>query len=907
MATFHEVMQKGTMKGGTGDDVYVFDSDWSGKLTIKDTGGNDTVDLSAMSRDVVVRLSSGPGPEIEIAGDGTGNDTHCSIGDKWNFLDHLLDSIFDRYGHHFSGRGNNFIDSIIGKGAKGKYCYSGDRLDFIDAKLDKIFDKFGHGHHGRGKGIDGFLDMSLLQGRIWGWLHGKGGGKQGQVSQKAQVNWDNDSIENVLTGSGNDDITGNARANLLNSGAGNDIIRAGDGNDTLIGGAGNDTLDGGSGNDTYRFAQDWGQDTVTDSSGQDTLDFSGVTTDVNVDLLNQWATDAGNMLTWTGMIEDVITGSGHDILTGNAADNLLQGGDGNDTYRMADNGGRDVIVDSGGNDTLDLSLVAENGATVDLNAQIAAYGANAVTWDNNAIENVIGTATDDMLTGNAGDNQLQGGAGHDTLIGGTGNDTLDGGEGDDTYLYDGNWGHDTIVDSGGRDFLDFSTSTNNLTVDLTNGLVTDGTNTVTIQGDLEMVVTGSGDDVLVGNLESNILNGGDGNDTYRFHNFWLNDTIIDSGGEDTIDFSPMLYAGVNVNLVSRIAEAEAWYGSHTIQWEENAIEHVIGTHYGDLIMGNNVNNRLIGGEGDDTLMGGMGDDTLDGGTWHDTYVFNDNWGHDVVYESNGRDTFDFGSVTANMTVDLLNRVATDGFNTVTWTTDIEHATTGSGNDVLTGSLVNNILNGGGGDDTYIFSNYWLEDIIIDSSGVDTIDFSRMRLAGVNVNLTSNDEAEAWYGPHSINWENDAIEHVIATHMADILAGNNHDNRIEAGDGNDTISGGGGNDTLLGGTGHDLYHGFADDFGSDIISDASGGLDILDLSQYTLSQVASWQAVDSNGDTFVDSLAMDFAGGNQILIENYFNNTSTDDDTSDAGTGLIEKLVFADDGDVNFVQVQQLIV
>ena len=52
-------------------------------------------------------------------------------------------------------------------------------------------------------------------------------------------------IENASGGSGNDQITGNAAANILQGGSGND---------TLYGGGGNDTLDGGTGIDTASYA-----------------------------------------------------------------------------------------------------------------------------------------------------------------------------------------------------------------------------------------------------------------------------------------------------------------------------------------------------------------------------------------------------------------------------------------------------------------------------------------------------------------------------------------------------------------------------------------------------------------------------------------------------------------------------
>ena len=57
------------------------------------------------------------------------------------------------------------------------------------------------------------------------------------------------SFENVIGGSGNDEITGDNLANSLHGGAGKDTISGLRGNDRLFGDAGNDKLIGGEGSD----------------------------------------------------------------------------------------------------------------------------------------------------------------------------------------------------------------------------------------------------------------------------------------------------------------------------------------------------------------------------------------------------------------------------------------------------------------------------------------------------------------------------------------------------------------------------------------------------------------------------------------------------------------------------------
>jgi serralysin len=94
-------------------------------------------------------------------------------------------------------------------------------------------------------------------------------------------------ITNIITGSGDDTITGNASDNEVHGGAGNDTISGGIGNDrlygdagddTLIGDSGNDLLDGGAGTDVltggtgsdiFFDAAGYGADTVTDFSHAD--------------------------------------------------------------------------------------------------------------------------------------------------------------------------------------------------------------------------------------------------------------------------------------------------------------------------------------------------------------------------------------------------------------------------------------------------------------------------------------------------------------------------------------------------------------------------------------------------------------------------------------------------------------
>ncbi|USG59738.1 M10 family metallopeptidase C-terminal domain-containing protein [Sneathiella marina] len=146
------------------------------------------------------------------------------------------------------------------------------------------------------------------------------------------------SIENIIAGSGNDMILGNAENNILDGGVGSDTLFGGGGNDILIGNFGFDSFDGG--------------------SGVDTADFSYSSENWNINLVFGLATVAGGAENLVS-IENIIAGSGNDIIVGNAVNSIFKGGDGADIYQFARGGGQDVIDDyatDGATDTLVLDI-----------------------------------------------------------------------------------------------------------------------------------------------------------------------------------------------------------------------------------------------------------------------------------------------------------------------------------------------------------------------------------------------------------------------------------------------------------------------------------------------------------------------------------------------------------------------
>ena len=225
-----------------------------------------------------------------------------------------------------------------------------------------------------------------------------------------------DDVEVVVGGAGDDVLTG---------GDGADMLLGGNGADTLTGGLGNDSLIGGNGLDWFlEGSAPNGSDVFNGGAGLDTIDYSGRVAPVAVTMDGASANDGDTLGEGDNVaadIENVLGGAGNDVLTGNASNNRISGGPGND-----------VIAGGAGYDILSYASSA-SGVTATLpdpSLGAPSTGNGAVGESDSidaSIENLTGSAHDDVLTGNRAANELSGGAGNDTLIGGAGDDILEGG------------------------------------------------------------------------------------------------------------------------------------------------------------------------------------------------------------------------------------------------------------------------------------------------------------------------------------------------------------------------------------------------------------------------------------------------------------------------------------------------
>jgi hypothetical protein len=155
-------------------------------------------------------------------------------------------------------------------------------------------------------------------------------------------------------------------------------------------------------------------------------------------------------------------------------------------------------------------------------------------------------------------------------------------------------------------------------------------------------------------------------------------------------------------------------------------DHLFGYDGADTILGGDGDDYLEGGDGDDLLLGGSGDDVIKGGADDDEVyggagrdIIKTGAGNDVIVASSGdgsdvidagdelgdSDTLDMSAITQNISVYLSangsgSAIAGGDTDTIK---GIENVTTGSGDDVLVASSDVNILEGGSGADTFVFT------------------------------------------------------------------------------------------------------------------------------------------------------------------------------------------------------------
>ena len=362
--------------------------------------------------------------------------------------------------------------------------------------------------------------------------------------------------------------------------------------------------------------------TMTDTDGGiDWVNASAVTNAAIINLnANAYSSIGGGSVRTgaTGIIENIVSGDGNDLLIGNAADNELRGmrgvdtmrgGAGNDTYHVDDSADRVTEGAGGGTDTVVTSV--SYALTLDTHVEqietTNSLGNATIHLTGNDFNQVmLGNAAGNILLGFGGVDVLYGLDGDDSLLGGSGNDELDGGNGNDTMA--GGAGGDVIRgEAGTRDTASYAGG---------------GAVRVALDGSLTFTGDAAGD----------TLSG--------IEDLWgsaLADTLRGDGG---------------LNALS-------------------------GFDGDDILGGMAGDDSLRGGLGADTLIGGAGKDRLTGNEGADRFVWTaanesapTSTGRDVLADFTFGDVLDFLSFDANA---LLAGVQNFIYRGVTATTGIANA------------------------------------------------------------------------------------------------------------------------------------------------------------------------------------------------------------------------------------------
>ncbi|HEX2592337.1 MAG TPA: M10 family metallopeptidase C-terminal domain-containing protein [Rhizomicrobium sp.] len=421
----------------------------------------------------------------------------------------------------------------------------------------------------------------------------------------------------LIGGALTDTIPGGRDGDTLIGGGGDDTLTGGYGDDTLGGGTGNDTLNGGSGNDIVSFATATG----------------GVTVDLGLSQLTASATEGTDTLI---SIEGVIGSQYDDTFRGTKADNVFNGGDGNDTIDYSSATG---AIQAALNATFQQATGGGQGNDTLL-----------------SIENIIGSKGGDTVWGTTGSNIFVGGGGDDLIYSFGGQDTFVykalsdlTSKGDAIIGFDRGAGTLDLSAIAGLKFIGgaafsgaagevrvgFTSADTVVEIDADGDRIVDGRITLrsflaslseTTAGSLKLVanavhpITGtSGADKIVGTAADDVIQALEGDDLiYASAGY---DTIDGGTGHNTVSYRNAT-SGVTVDLgLHQVQSIGGGFGAEKLQ----SIDRVIGSSFNDVLKGNQFTDDILtAGAGDDILTGSgadifdldaylTADDQIDGG------------------------------------------------------------------------------------------------------------------------------------------------------------------------------------------------------------------------------------------------------------------------------------------------------
>jgi Ca2+-binding RTX toxin-like protein len=653
-----------------------------------------------------------------------------------------------------------------------------------------------------------------------------------------------DGNDTLIGGDGNDVITGGRGADTARLGAGDDkfVWNPGDGSDIVEGQDGTDTLVFNGANIAEQisisangsrasFTRDIANITM-DLNGIERIEFNALGGSDNIVVNNLSHTDVTQVaidlaatlgdVTPDGLLDTVTVkgtgGADHIVVTASGTAVTVSGLSEVVTIDHADASDQLSISGGAGSDTIDASTVPTGTMALILDGGAG----NDTLIGSRGADQLIGGDGSDVVTGGMGDDTAQLGAGNDQFVWnpGDGSDVVEGQAGTDTLLFNGSNAAESIDISANGERVRFFRDVGTVTMDL-NGVehihfnalgsadkivVNDLTGTGVTQVALDLAGTAGGT-AGDGQADSVTVNGTAGADNIKVTAAGTLVTVNGLSAQVTIDHAD---AGDVLTIAGGV-------GDDVIDASGLAANKI-----GLILNGGSGTDVIRGSHGDDSIAGGTGNDTAFMGDGNDVFTWNPGDGSDVVEGQNGSDTLQFNGANiaekvtisangarasftrdiANITMDLnsvetINFKALDGADTVTV------------ND-LTGTGVKQVnvdlgVTGGGGDgqvDTIIINATNSNDVITvsNNNGVITV-------SGLASQVTiSNFEATDRLVINGHDGDDVIAASGLGTAMLLTANGENGDDVLIGGAGNDTLNGGAGDDVLIGGGGTDALDG-----------------------------------------------------------------------------------------------------
>jgi Ca2+-binding RTX toxin-like protein len=462
----------------------------------------------------------------------------------------------------------------------------------------------------------------------------------------------------------------------------------------------------------------WGSDPNGSKSGRSYIIFgstSGAFADTAVDHMG--TEDADTLTDEASADHTLIGGAGNDSITGNGGADVIYAGAGDDVILVtADNitqlaasftagnyarldggGGIDTLKLDGGDITLDLTAIANQGGAAPTSSSriesiekidLGGSGDNSLILSEKDVIDMTGF---NLFNDGDGWSGLGAIVNKHQLV-------VDGNHGDSVNLAD--WSFAGIASNGGQSYSVFNTANaaqllvNNAMlyasiVDAAD-LLANSKDKLSGTADDDLINGGAGADSLTGNAGNDLLNGGTGADSLK-------------GG-----------AGDDSYIVDDKGDKVTETGNQGTDQVLASISYKLGKNVENLTLtgsdnlnasGNELANQLIGNSGDNILDGGKGVDRYRGGGGNDTYLLDNLLETDIV-EISGQ-----GTDTIQLKVDKLAKgqisasyTLADNVENLIITGKAQINLIGNASDnSLTGNAKANQLTGGAGADSFVFN------------------------------------------------------------------------------------------------------------------------------------------------------------------------------------------------------------